>query len=82
MASDLEETPSIGEVLARRLREVGIATREELLAAGEEQAFRRLKDAFPDACAHTRPALAGAVRGIHHSKRPPALKAEIVKSAR
>lgn len=63
----IETTPNIGKQLGQRLRAVGIDTREALLALGDEAAFARLIVTFPDdACAHTRRALAGAVRGIRH----------------
>jgi DNA transformation protein len=63
--SDVEEAVNIGEELGKRLRAVGIGTREELVRLGDEQAFQKLTAMFAeDACTHTRLALAGAVRGV------------------
>lgn len=63
--SEIETTPNIGKQLGKRLRHVGIDTREELELLGDTEAFARLVRSYPeDACTHTRLALAGAVRGI------------------
>ncbi|HEY0626726.1 MAG TPA: TfoX/Sxy family DNA transformation protein [Allosphingosinicella sp.] len=78
MDSPIESVPSIGKVLGQRLRDVGITTRGELLAAGDDKAFALLKHALPeDACTHTRLALAGAVRGVHHRDLEPELKSRL-----
>jgi hypothetical protein len=76
----IETTPNIGKVLGQRLRSVGIETRETLDTLGEDAAFSRLIEKFPeDACAHTRRAIAGAVRGIRHWDLDAATVAKIEK---
>ena len=63
--SDVGDMPNIGDVLAGRLRKVGITTDAELKKVGDAAAFLRLRADLPeDACTHTRLALAGAVRGV------------------
>jgi DNA transformation protein and related proteins len=65
MPTPVEETINIGEVLAGRLRAVGIETQEELVKVGDTAAFARIRKTLPDdACVSTRLALAGAVRGV------------------
>ena len=81
MAGSIEELPNIGPVLAERLRAVGVASPDDLLRAGDDEAFARLKAWFPEeACYHTRLALAGAVRGIRHNELAPELKARLKHS--
>ncbi|HTN60160.1 MAG TPA: TfoX/Sxy family DNA transformation protein [Devosia sp.] len=78
--SAIESAPNIGKVLGRRLRAVGIDSREALDGLGEDAVFSRLIEKFPeDACAHTRRAIAGAVRGIRHWDLDAATVAQIQK---
>jgi len=78
--AEIEDTPNIGKVLGKRLRTVGIDTREKLEALGDADAFLRLCAAFPqDACVHTRLALAGAVRGIRWHDLPHAVQAQMTR---
>lgn len=80
MSDAIEKTPNIGEVLGGRLRQVGIQTRAELDAVGDEIAFSRLVARYPeDACTHTRLALAGAVRGVRWHALPAELRAELAR---
>ena len=63
--TEIEKTRNIGEFLGKRLRSVGIDSKEQLLVLGDDAAFGRLIARFPeDACTHTRLALAGAVRDV------------------
>ena len=41
---------NIGKEMERKLTSVGIGTAEELIAAGAEQAFAKLKEAYPQVC--------------------------------
>lgn len=41
---------NIGKEMERKLTAIGIGSAEELIAAGAEQAFSRLKAAFPGVC--------------------------------
>jgi DNA transformation protein and related proteins len=78
--SEIEEAPNIGIELGRRLRAVGISTRETLMQLGDEAAFRKLAANFPDdACTHTRLALAGAVRDMRWHGLDKALRAELTR---
>ena len=40
--AEIEDTPNIGKVLGKRLRKVGIDTREKLEKIGDADAFLRL----------------------------------------
>ena len=78
--SEIETTPNIGKVLGKRLRTVGIDTREKLEALGDADAFLKLCAEFPeDACVHTRLALAGAVRGVRWMTLPKTVQAEVTR---
>lgn len=81
--SEIETTPNIGKELGKRLRGVGIETREELELLGDTAAFARLIQSYPeDACTHTRLALAGAVRGIRWHDLDAGLRKEITAGLR
>jgi DNA transformation protein len=78
--AEIEQTPNIGKVLGKRLRTVGIDTREKLEKLGDAAAFLRLCATFPDdACVHTRLALAGAVRGIRWHDLPQDVQARVTR---
>lgn len=78
--AEIEEAPNVGPVLGRRLRKVGIDTREKLEKMGDADAFLRLCAEFPeDACVHTRLALAGAVRGVRWMSLPQKVQAEVTR---
>lgn len=78
--TDLETTPNIGKVLATRLRQAGITTREQLEQLGDDVAFNKLRATLPDdACKHTRLALAGAVRGVRWHSLDEKLRAELTR---
>jgi DNA transformation protein len=76
------DMPNIGKVLARRLKQVGIATDTELMRLGDAAAFKRIRADLPDdACTHTRLALAGAVRGVRWHAFDKALRAKLTEEA-
>ena len=52
---------NIGREMAKKLRSVGIYSAEELIAAGPEQAFARLRERYPRVCLVHLYALEGAV---------------------
>ena len=80
--SDVRDLPNIGDVLAGRLRKIGITTEVELKTIGDAAAFRRLRADLPeDACTHTRLALAGAVRGVRWHSLDKALRAKLTAEA-
>lgn len=79
---DVGDMPNIGDVLAERLRKVGITTDTQLKTLGDAAAFLRLRADLPeDACTHTRLALAGAVRGVRWHSLTKELRAELTREA-
>ena len=59
--AELTSMINIGIEMAKKLKSVGIYSAEELLAAGPEQAFARLKKQYPQVCLVHLYALEGAV---------------------
>lgn len=62
--AELTSMRNIGKELSRKLTAVGIGSSEELAAAGAEEAFLRLKLAYPNVCLVHLYALEGALRDI------------------
>ena len=62
--TELTKLPNIGKILAHKLIEVDIKNPEELISAGSENAFIRIKTVDPDACINMLYALEGAIQGI------------------
>ena len=77
MEAQLSNMPNIGKVLATKLIEVGINTPEELIVAGSENAFIRLKTVDSGACLSKLCALEGAIQGIRWHNLNEARKAEL-----
>lgn len=59
--AELTAMMNIGREMAKKLRSVGISSAEELIAAGPEQAFARLRGRYPRVCLVHLYALEGAV---------------------
>lgn len=59
--AELASMMNIGREMAKKLRSVGISSAEELIAAGPEQAFARLKAQYPGVCLVHLYALEGVV---------------------
>lgn len=59
--AELASMMNIGREMAKKLKSVGISSAEELIAAGPEQAFARLKAQYPRVCLVHLYALEGAV---------------------
>ena len=59
--AELMSMMNIGREMAKKLRSVGISSAEELIAAGPEQAFARLRGRYPRVCLVHLYALEGAV---------------------
>ena len=75
---ELTELPNIGPVLAENLRRVGVASAEDLRAAGACEAWLRIRTRVDSgACFHQLTALAGAELGIPKKELPPERKAEL-----
>lgn len=81
--SALQDLPNIGDVLASRLKDAGIASAEALLKLGDATAFAKIRAGLPDdACTHTRLALAGAVRGVRWHGLDKALREKLTAEAK
>ena len=75
--TNLTTMRNIGGEMARKLRAVGIGSREELLEAGAKEAFFRLKIRWPQVCLVHLYALEGAVRDVDFNALPPETKADL-----
>ena len=62
--AELTSMMNIGREMAKKLRSVGISSAEELIAAGPEQAFARLRERYPRVCLVHLYALEGAVQNV------------------
>ncbi|MDU4695431.1 MAG: TfoX/Sxy family protein [Paenibacillus sp.] len=60
----LQDLPNISTVIARKLRQAGVNTPEQLFAMGSKEAFQRIKLLDPTACLNMLYAIEGAVQGI------------------
>lgn len=68
---------NIGREMARKLDSVGISSAEELTRFGAEQAFLKLKEAYPQVCLVHLYALEGAIRNIEFNCLPESRKKEL-----
>lgn len=66
--SDFKKVVNIGDILARRLNDIGILNIDDLRTVGSREAFLRLKLVDPTTCVNTLFALEGAIQNIrwHH----------------
>ncbi len=66
--NDFAKVPNIGNVLAKKLNNIGISSIEELQSTGSREVFLRLRIVDPTTCVNTLCALEGAVQNIrwHH----------------
>lgn len=78
----LTDLPNIGPHAERQLTEVGIATPEDLLAVGAEQAWLKLQTIDPGVCVMQLYDLEGAVQGVPKKLLDPARKQELKEFAR
>jgi DNA transformation protein len=62
--ADLTDLPNIGEVLAEKLVEIGVESREDLLAKGSVEAVLEIGEPNQAACYNMLYALEGAIRGV------------------
>lgn len=75
--TNLTTMRNIGGEMARKLRAVGIGSREELLEAGAKEAFFRLKIRWPQVCLVHLYALEGAVRDVDFNVLPQETKEDL-----
>lgn len=66
----LTDMRNIGGEMERKLISIGIRTPEELRRTGAEQAYLRLKIAFPKVCTVHLYALEGAILGLPYNRLP------------
>lgn len=59
--AELRSMMNIGREMEKKLKSVGICSAEELMAAGAEASFARLKERYPQVCLVHLYALEGAV---------------------
>lgn len=66
--SDFTKAPNIGNILAKRLTDIGISNIDDLRAVGSKEVFLRLRVIDPTTCVNTLCAVEGAIQGIrwHH----------------
>ena len=62
--NDLSKLPNIGKVLADKLNEIGIQSKEDLINSGAEEAFIKLKEKDISACINMLYAIEGAIQDI------------------
>ncbi len=62
--AELTSMMNIGKEMAKKLASVGIASQEELIQSGAEQAFLKLKERYPQVCLVHLYALEGAVCNV------------------
>lgn len=68
---------NIGKEMANKLESVGIGLPEELVRLGSEQAFLKLKEAYPQVCLVHLYALEGAVCNMEFNSLPESRKKEL-----
>lgn len=66
--SELTAMMNIGKEMARKLISVGIDTPEKLIELGAMQAFRKLKEAYPNVCLVHLYTLEGAIFNTEYNR--------------
>ncbi len=75
--SELTSMMNIGKEMARKLTTVGIDSSEKLIGLGAEQAFLKLKEAYPQVCLVHLYALEGAIHNIEFNSLSEVKKKEL-----
>ncbi len=73
----LTDLQNIGREMERKLTAVGIDSPGKLVETGAEQAFFKLKTAYPEVCLVHLYALEGAVCGMAYNRLPEGRKKEL-----
>ncbi len=68
--SDLTAMMNIGKEMSRKLTSVGIDTPEKLIELGSMQAFRKLKETYPNVCLVHLYTLEGAIYNTKYNRLP------------
>ena len=75
--AELTSMRNIGKEMANKLASVGIDSAEKLIDAGAEQAFLKLKEAYPRVCLVHLYALEGAICNLEFNSLPEGRKKEL-----
>ena len=75
--AELTSMRNIGKEMANKLASVGIDSAEKLIDTGAEQAFLKLKEAYPRVCLVHLYALEGAVAGVEFNALSEGRKKEL-----
>ena len=75
--SELTSMLNIGREMTRKLTVVGIDSAEKLIDEGAEQAFFKLKTAYPEVCLVHLYVLEGAIQNIEYNRLPESRKREL-----
>lgn len=74
---ELTSMMNIGREMEKKLNAVGIGSAEELIHCGAQQAFLKLKEAYPNVCLVHLYALEGAVQNIEFNSLSESRKKEL-----
>lgn len=75
--SNLMKLKNIGKELSKKLESIGIASKENLIELGAEEAFVRLKENYPKVCLVHLYTLEGAITNTAYNKLPDSRKKEL-----
>lgn len=75
--SELTAMMNIGKEMEKKLKSVGIASSEELIAAGAKDAFLKLKQKYPNVCLVHLYTLEGAIHNTEYDKLSEDTKKEL-----
>lgn len=70
---------NLGREMERKLRSVGIASAEELMAVGAKESYRRLKTLYPNVCLVHLYCLEGAIQQTEYNCLSREKRAELKK---
>lgn len=77
--AELTSMCNIGKEIEKKLKSVGICSAEELMQAGSEEAFVRLKMCYPNVCLVHLYTLQGAIDNIEYNRLPDETKSALKK---
>lgn len=75
--AELTSMCNIGKEMEKKLKTVGICSAEELLQAGSEEAFIRLKTSYPNVCLVHLYTLQGAIDDIEYNQLSGKVKSKL-----
>ena len=75
--AELTSMMNIGKEMARKLASVSIDSPEKLAESGSQQAFLKLKEAYPSVCLVHLYALEGAIHNVEFNSLPEDRKREL-----